>query len=260
MLEHLTAIRFQKVMGSGRTQPCLMMCEDEAGQEREVVVKLRGHPQIMPGGLAAEGVASLLGRDLGLPVQCPLMIWMDQDFVDTVPDAGMRSMMEKSIGWNFGSPKWSPGYTIWPHDQPLSEAMRVAAAEIFVFDGIIQNPDRRDANPNCVFLGDCFLIYDHESAFSGFRDLFPKDPWEDGAVDFLKNHVLFRSLKKSDVYGLERFLRSWESLDESKLSSYIDWVPEEWDSSNVSRRLIVDYLRSCLPHFDDVKNQILSLL
>ena len=60
MFELLTAIRFEKVMGSGRTQPCLLVCENEAGEEIEVVAKLRGHPQIMPGGLLAEAVASLL--------------------------------------------------------------------------------------------------------------------------------------------------------------------------------------------------------
>ena len=31
MLPEVTAIRFEKVMGSGRTQPCLMICENEAG-------------------------------------------------------------------------------------------------------------------------------------------------------------------------------------------------------------------------------------
>ncbi len=63
MLPLLTTNRFQKVMGSGRTQPCLLVCDNEAGEEIEVVAKLRGHPQMMPGGLLAEAVSSLLALD-----------------------------------------------------------------------------------------------------------------------------------------------------------------------------------------------------
>lgn len=39
MIPELSATRFSKVMGSGRTQPCLMVCEDEAGE----VVRERGN-------------------------------------------------------------------------------------------------------------------------------------------------------------------------------------------------------------------------
>jgi hypothetical protein len=56
MLELLTAIRFERVMGSGRTRPCLLGCQNEAGEEVEVVTKLRGQPQLMPGGLLAEAI------------------------------------------------------------------------------------------------------------------------------------------------------------------------------------------------------------
>ena len=69
MLPYLTATRFLKVMGSGRTQPCLMACEDAEGEEIEAVVKLRGHPQIAPGAFASEAMCSLFALDLGLPVQ-----------------------------------------------------------------------------------------------------------------------------------------------------------------------------------------------
>lgn len=51
MIPELSATRFSKVMGSGRTQPCLMVCEDEAGEEVEVVVKLRKHPRILTGAV-----------------------------------------------------------------------------------------------------------------------------------------------------------------------------------------------------------------
>lgn len=72
-LSNISATRFSKVMGSGRTQPCLMVCEDEAGEEVEVVVKLRKHPQILPGGFVADAMAfrsGLAERDLAGTGSC----------------------------------------------------------------------------------------------------------------------------------------------------------------------------------------------
>jgi hypothetical protein len=137
MLELLTATRFEKVMGSGRTQPCLLVCENEAGEEVEVVAKLRGHPQIMPGGLLAEAVASLLALDLDLPVQTPYRIAIEKAFADTVPDAALRAVIQKSEGLNFGCAKWAPGYTIWPRDKTPSREMKQGLMEVFAFDGLI---------------------------------------------------------------------------------------------------------------------------
>ena len=85
MLGLLTAARFEKVKGSGRTQPCLLVCENEAGEEVEVVAKLRGHPQIMPGGLLAEAVASLLALEandegrMNESIHSVPMEWTDDD-------------------------------------------------------------------------------------------------------------------------------------------------------------------------------------
>ena len=176
MLELLTAIRFEKVVSSGRSQPCLLVCENEAGEEVEVLAKLREHPQIMPGGLLAEAVAALLALDLDLPVQTPYRIAIEKAFADTVPDAALRTVFQKSQGLNFGCAKWAPGYTIWPRDKVPSKDMKQSLMEIFAFDGLIQNPDRRQANPNCAFLGNNLLIFDHESAFSHFLSILPVFP------------------------------------------------------------------------------------
>ena len=135
MIPELTATRFSKVMSSGRTQPCLMVCEDEAGGEVEVVVKLRKHPQILPGGFVAEAMASFLARDLGLPIQQPYRVRISKEFAQTVPDAGLRTVVEQSEGLNFACAKWGPGYTIWLRDQSLPKAMKRTAMEILPSTG-----------------------------------------------------------------------------------------------------------------------------
>lgn len=259
MLPLLTATRFLKVMGSGRTQPCLMACEDIEGAETEVVVKLRGHREIAPGAMAAESICSLFASDLDLPVQQPYRVQIDRDFAATVPDAGLRPIIEASVGLNFGSQKWGPGYTIWPQDRTPPRAMRQAAMEIFAFDGLIQNPDRLAANPNCVFLGDEFLLYDHETAFSNFRVLFAKPPWEPGGLDFLKDHI-FRSALRGEALELNRLQGALEALDEARFRSYIEATPAEWDGETITRARATEFLLKCIPEFSQIKVQLQSTL
>lgn len=47
-----------------------------------------------------------------------------------------------------------------------TEATRPTAAGVLLFDAIIQNPDRRDENPNCLVQGNELRMIDHELAFA----------------------------------------------------------------------------------------------
>jgi hypothetical protein len=235
-----------------------MACEDANGEEIEAVVKLRGHPQIAPGALAAEALCSLFATDLDLPVQQPYLVQVDRDFAATVPDPGLRPIIEASAGLNFGSRKWGPGYTIWPREQSLPRAMRQAAMEIFAFDGLIQNTDRRAVNPNCVFLGDDFLLYDHEQSFSNFYVLFARPPWEPGGMDFLKEHI-FRDALRGQALELNRIQGALEALDSTRFQAYVDAIPAEWDGEAVTRARAAEHIVDCIPHFDRIKLQLQSL-
>lgn len=259
MLEFLTATRFEKVMGSGRTQPCLLVCENEAGEEVEVVTKLRGHPEIMPGGLLAEAVASLLALDLDLPVQTPYQIAIEKPFADTVPDSSLRAVIQNSEGINFGCAKWGPGYTIWPRHKTPSREMKQSLVEVFAFDGLIQNPDRRQANPNCAFLGNNLLVFDHESAFSHFMSFVPVSPWEPDGMGFLKNHIFFDALRGGDL-RLDRFQGALDSIDESRLNAYIEIIPPEWNGQTITGEKIKVYLIECIANFQRIRLQLETLL
>ncbi|MEX1116115.1 MAG: HipA family kinase [Akkermansiaceae bacterium] len=245
-------------MGSGRTRPCLMPCEDAEGEESEAVVKLRGHPQLAPGAMMAEAMCSLLASDLGLPVQQPYQVQIDRDFAATVPDPALRPIIEASAGLNFGSRKWGPGYSIWPRDQNIPRAMRQTAMEIFAFDGLIQNPDRRAINPNCVFLGDDYLLYDHEVAFSNLLALFAKPPWEAGGLDVLKDHI-FRDVLRGQSLELDRLQGTLEALDASRFHAYAEAIPAEWDGQAITRDKAAEHILNCIPNFDRIKLQLQSL-
>ena len=236
-----------------------MACENAEGEEIEAVVKLRGHPQIAPGAFASEAMCSLFASDLGLPVQQPYQVQIDRDFASTVPDTNLRPIIEDSSGLNFGCEKWGPGYTIWPRDQNPPRVMRQAAMEIFAFDGLIQNPDRRAVNPNCVFLGDEFLLYDHEAAFSHFLAIFAEPPWKPSGLDNLNEHI-FRDVLRGQALELDRLQGALEALDSNRFQDYIENIPAEWDGEAVTRTKAAEHLLNCIPQFDRIKLQLLSML
>jgi len=89
---------------------------------------------------------------------------------NTQPSQAAR--IRGSVGLNFGTRALSDVST-WPVDKFIPDAMWQEAVDIFAFDALIQNPDRRFSNPNLFTRGDSLLIFDHETAFSFLVALFP---------------------------------------------------------------------------------------
>jgi len=259
MIERVIATRFEKVMSSGRTNPCLLTCETEAGNDVEVVVKPRAHPQIFPGAFCAEAFCSLLADDLDLPVQKPYRVMIEEAFAKTVPDPSLRDRFEKSVGENFGCAKWGQGFTIWPKDKRPTKDSQKLVSEIFTFDAVIQNPDRKYPTPNLSFKGNDLIVFDHEAAFSNFRSIFPANPWEPSTMDFLKNHIFYRALKGGDL-RLERFQGGLVAVNQKRLDSYQRAIPLEWESESINGDKIRAYLLDCGGNFDQIKMQLEALL
>jgi len=100
------------------------------------------------------------------------------------------NLVRRSVGLNFGTKKLPPGLNTWPKDRGIPVLVRALAAEIFAFDIIVQNPDRRRDNPNIQWKGGELYIYDHDLAFSfvvptiGWRP-----PWTGEGLDFLQEHI-----------------------------------------------------------------------
>lgn len=233
--------------------------QTESGDEVVVVVKLHAHPAISPGAFYAEAFCSLLADDLDLPVQKPYRVMIENAFAKTVPDSSLRDRFVKSVGENFGCSKWAPGFTIWPKDKSPSREVQNLVMEIFAFDAVIQNPDRRQVNPNCCFRGKDLIVYDHELAFSNFLSFIPSNPWEPKGLDFLKDHIFYRILKGGDLQ-LERFQGGLVAVNQKRLDSYQRAIPSEWESESINGDKIRAYLLDCGGNFDQIKMQLEALL
>lgn len=98
-----------------------------------------------------EAIAAMLATDLDLPVPEPFLVALEPEFIAGLPDEIVATMARRSSPLAFGSQHLPPGYTSWPVGKAIPKEALATAAEIFAFDALIVNDDRRPENPNCLY-------------------------------------------------------------------------------------------------------------
>lgn len=260
MIPQLQAATFLRPMGSGRTNPCLMVCEDDDDHQEEVVVKLRAGIESMEMGSTAEIIAALFANDLDLPIPFPVVVHIDPDFHKAVKDPEFARRLRESVGLNFGSTKLPPGFTTWPRTKSLPLLLRQLGAEILLFDTIIQNPDRRKENPNVLWQGDELFVYDHEMSLTFFLpQLGWQPPWTGQGLEFLTNHVFYDQLKGTEL-ELERVVGAFEAISDEGFAEYVEAVPDEWKTSQDWASQMVAYLREARQNLAEIVMAVRRLL
>ncbi len=197
MIPRLIAAHLHGFTKSGRTSPAVIGCEDDAGGSvGDFVLKLRGGLDRGETGLLCELLASRLATYFGLSVPDPVLVIIDRDFVELVasreatgPEPIRAERIRKSLGLNFGT-RFLVDLSPWPVEKSIPEAMWQGATEVFAFDGLIQNIDRRFDNQNLLTRGDSIFLFDHELAFSFLLEILASaTPWRLNTQRYLDNHV-----------------------------------------------------------------------
>jgi hypothetical protein len=232
MLDSLTATRFDRRITRGRTGPFLLEGERGDGDTVEVIAKFTSE-QLTIEGLIRETFGALLAADLGLPVPACYCVALTPDFVASVTAShpAYGATLAKAVPVGFGSAKLPPGFTAWMPQRGLPRTMRQTAAEIYAFDLLIQNPDRRPDNPNLQSRGEEFAIFDHEMALMTEGILCWTPPWQvDSLAAAAPRHVLFSELRGTQP-DLSRLIGAWEAVDDSRLQAYRAALPPEWTAT-----------------------------
>lgn len=261
MTPTLTATRFQRFMETGRTSPALCGCVDETGKDcGEYVIKLRGAVDSREAGLVNELLAARLANRFKLATPEPAVVVIEKALADLIareyPER--KTALELSVGPNFGT-KHLTGVSTWPVDKAIPEEHFVTATEIFAFDALLQNPDRRYDNPNLFSRGDALLIFDHEAAFSFLLAVLPSGrPWEVDNERYLLNHVFYRRLKSKHI-ELEEFIANLVNLSDSVLEGFVAELPSEWDNQD-NVQMIVQHLGTLRQHGPEFADSIRRVL
>ncbi len=265
MLSLATAVRFDRPASVGKTKPCFVACALEDGSEVELVLKFTAGCEMKERSLVAEAIAALLAADLDLPVPEPFVVAVEPDFIAALSDASVRSQARKSPRLNFGSKKLPAGFATYPTDKPLSRTLVSTAAEIFAFDHFIANPDRTVSNPNLLFNGREFAIFDHELAFFTEGILGWRPPWEPGGAQFPQNmppqirHVFLEELRGRKI-EFDRLSGAFDGITNSRLAEYREALPDEWTQDPASVDGILGYIRELKERLPLAINQLLEAL
>ena len=167
---------------------------------------------------------------------------------------------------NFGSVNLGAGFTTWPPGRNPFGAQRDQAADVFAFDTLIQNPDRRAVNPNLWARSDKLGVYDHEQAFS-FLALpiiggAPK-PWlapkQPERFKFLEQHIFYRSLRGGRL-NFGPFKEKLGRLTDTQIQGFADAVPAAWRKENDFCDQMVEYLVEARKHREPLIQFIKHLL
>jgi hypothetical protein len=260
LFERVTATVFHRFLQTGRTSPAIFSClPDSDDEECEFVVKLKGGPELLPSSLACEAIASELADYFDLKHPQQAIAQLDEPLADVVAqqEVSKAELLRASVGKNFGTALLNNLVT-WPVDRKLSASQLQSAFEIFAFDVLIQNPDRRFNNPNLGSVGDHLVIYDHELAFSFRFDIFPSpQPWKIGEQRFWNEHVLFNALKHQP-FELDSFIEKLSVLPVSLLDAIEHQIPEDWVGDIFPA--VRNHLMAISSHADEFRDEIVRRL
>ncbi len=234
-------------MGAGRTCPVLLGAVDADGKSIEVVTKLRG-PQMSAKAQIAELVAAPLAAHLGLAVPQVAVVNVAPEFDAIVPPV-LAEAFRASPGKNFGSVHLGTSFTTWAVGRSPAGLQREQAAEIFAFDLLVQNADRKSSNPNLWSRSEQVGVYDHELAFSFLYLTIiggsPR-PWvladQAAAFRFMEGHAFYHPLRGGKL-DLRLFESRLAGLSNEKIQGLVAPVPAEWQQGHDLCAKIAGYLR-----------------
>jgi hypothetical protein len=255
LIRRVVAKTFHKFMTAGRTSPVLLSCEPEDDRPTDYVVKLAGGMELGTAGLIREVIASQLAAALGISRPTPSIVLIEADLAELIAEfqPDKAAIIQASIGNNFGS-ELMKEIIIWPVDRSLPDSMIEMAGNIFAFDSLIQNPDRRFDNPNLVVQREDIRIFDHESAFSFLLAIFPSaHPWQLGTESYLDEHVFFNGLHKRQV-DWTAFIDALRNLPTDFFVTLRNDLPEEWNATAFDR--IEEHITLVIQHADDFELEL----
>ena len=261
MLKRITPIRYNRAARSGRTAPLILTCEAPDGSTVKVFAKFSSTCDQGNINLAREVIAACLAHDLGLPVPEAFLIEVPPQWAATLP-TDQRAKIQTSSSVAFGSRVVGDQFSTWLPGQEISVRMLPVAASIFVFDGIIQNPDRRPDNPNCLVRGDEYRIFDHELAFSHGLILGWIPPWHVGGLKSMEtngNHIFLSSLRGRNIdFGPIR--AAWAGLSHAAIERYNEALPAQWTDVARPANSAIRLVRDARDNFDAILDEVRRVL
>jgi hypothetical protein len=223
--EIIEAEQFFSFTQNGYSRPARLGCSRADGSNVDVYVKFIGGVEAREFGLVAELVCSLLAREIGLNVPRPFIVNLSPEFLAGVPKVA-QDLVKRSLGLNFASESAPVGYSLVPPEPRVPLALRSSAAEVFAFDIIVQNCDRKADNPNLLWDRSKIMLIDHERAL-GFVRENPAPSFSSLELDRYYDHVFYSAVSPGDAeFG--RLTDAFGHLTDARIETLLGKIPEPW--------------------------------
>ncbi len=239
-----------KTFSAGRNKLLLLrgVCQNTQAKG-DYVMKFRNSQAMGVKASARELLASFIAMQLDLSVPNPVLIKINQAFVQTLQGNDSYINAGDSLDLNVGY-KYMEGYFDLIRNQPISDVQRLQINQIFPFDIFISNVVRRTENLNLLTDGSSLLIFDHQSAFDFLSESYKnKTPWEFRPQDrdWIRNHLFFPYLKNK-FPDFSILVNKLSRLDDNFWKKVFSLIPDEWETEELEE--IKTHLQAIITHKD----------
>ena len=146
----------------------------------------------------------------------------------------------------------------------ISADMLPVLLATFVLDAIIDNPDRRLRNPNCLAAGGELRLIDHELAFPTGLVANAKPRWELGAMHWLKDggvHLFYPELSSQlKNLSFDALRSNRRSLADCYLDACSAAMPPEWSNAQPTMDRALDRIRQARNNIDGIIIEVRRIL
>jgi hypothetical protein len=251
-----------KTFSSGTTEPLLIrgVCEQTSLKD-DSVLKMMGASRMSIEASARELIGSWVALELGLNVPEPVVVNISPVFVDALRGSQQFGIASNSIGLNFGS-RYMTGYQEPLQGQQFSEDLLAQLINVFAFDMLIGNIDRRIGKPNFLVNGNDIMVLDHELAFSFLKELpflRSKTPWliREADITWINDNYCFNLLKGKSVDFLN-FSEKLDVIDNDFWNKLSVTVPDVWRTDQIDS--IKDHLNSIIANKEEFTSELNRIL
>jgi hypothetical protein len=204
-------------------------------------------------GSIRELVGYRFAQAIGLPVIESGIIEITEQAIAPSPD--LRELLSSSVGPNFAS-RYVPGVVDLIHADEVSRQHRGTATEIYAWDVLVDNVDRRLQRSNLVVSNDRIFAIDHELTFSWFGVIGGPGPvWAVSILHRLaKEHFLSNHITKWNL-GLDEFKHKLVALSSTEMEAITENIPARWMQAQGS-----EFLVEVRQYLDDVQTRADSIV
>jgi hypothetical protein len=271
MLNTWEAKRLVQVITFGRTRPMVIECtrstelSDESTEEtsndsvesQRLVVKANGLPEITDAHLFCEAFGNLLARELHVDTPQPALVNLSEEFVYATNLSLKEHEISLHEGLAVGCEYFHGGFTSVIPGMPLMPEETAQAAQIYGFDLLVQNPDRRPDKPNCAHLGNRLIAYDFELCFSFIYLIGMQNPWAVSQHGLGTRH-LFNSILRNRPHSWKKLINALNDLSDERLNSLSVALPNNWKVWLPKVQSHLQAVKTNLPEFEHELQRSLS--